>query len=565
VRWTLFAKIGRASRLWVLASCCSAASGAFAEANGVSFEEVAQAVGLSFDHDSGKRGKLWTLEITGAGVGLLDYDDDGRMDVWLVQGGPIDARDGALPSDRLYRNESVDGELRFRDVTAEAGIRATEYGMGIATGDVDNDGDVDVFLANYGSNQLFINTGDGRFRDATEAFGITGDAWSIATSFADFDGDGWLDLYVGNYLEFSIEDYEACRRWSTRPTYCAPNNFTPAGDRLYKNVGGKRFEDVTQRGGIGGAKGGAMGVAADDFDGDGDLDFYVANDGVDNLMWLNQGDGRFVDDALLAGTAVNADGVAEASMGIAVGDFDMDGDADIFVTHDVKESNTLYRNELQSTQQAMFADQSHRVGLAVPSLPYSAFGTGWLDVENDGDLDLFLANGAVAVIEEQAASGIEPPLKQPNVVMVNDGEGKFSVLSGFTDVAEASRGAALGDLDNDGDADVIVANNHGPAQLYRNDSASGNWLGLNVVGSPEAPHAYGALVWRESRAERKRVRTDGSYASAQDPRLLFGLGSDDVPQFVRVRWRDGLEEKFGPLDVNRYHTLRYGSGRDATR
>ena len=513
-------------------------------------------------HQSGAIGRLWTLEITGAGVGVLDFDGDGRYDVWLVQGGPIDARQDAeaLPKDRLYKNVSRDGQLRFTDVTESAGVDSAGYGMGVATGDIDNDGDTDVFVANFGPNRLFENLGDGRFRDITQRAGVAGDAWSISASFADIDGDGLLDLYVGNYLEFDVAAYEPCRRWSSRASYCAPSNFTPEADILYLNAGDGRFVDVTASSGVAkGPAGGAMGVVADDFDGDGTTDFYVANDGLDNKMLVNNGDGTFEDAALLAGTAVNGDGVAEASMGIAPGDFDRDGDVDLLVSHDVKESNTLYVNG-----GGYYDDKSKRAGFAAASLAHSAFGIGWLDVENDGDLDVLVANGSVTIIEAQASAGIEPALREPNHLLLNDGAGEFrrDTTSPALAVEDASRGLALADLDNDGDVDAVLTNNHGPARVLENVGSTGTrrWVGLELKGPDAFPHAIGAAVWREGAPERKHVHTDGSYASASDERIVFGLGGESGPQTVRVEWTDGAIERFGPLAPGRYHLLEYGAG-----
>ena len=521
----------------------------------VRFAEVAKQVGVDFRHRNGKRGDLWTLEITGAGAAVLDFDGDHRMDLWLVQGGRLPSASGAarpLPPagaiDRLYRNVGTLGAMRFVDVTATSGAVSPGYGMGIATGDIDNDGDTDVFVANHGPNQLFENLGDGRFRDITAKSGVAGDAWSIAASFADVDGDGLLDLYVGNYLDFPLATYKPCRRWSSRPTYCAPSNFAPQADRLYRNLGAGRFADISEAAGVGRALGGAMGVVADDFDADGRVDFYVANDGLDNLLWLGRGGGRFQDVALPRGVAVNGDGVAEASMGVVAADYDRDGDADLFVTHDVKESNTLYVNN----GGGWFEDRSALAGVAAPSLRDTGFGVGWVDADNDGYLDLFSVNGAVAVMEAQLAAGMDPPLRQVNSLLRNDGRGRYSPAAGgpaFT-LRDVSRGAAFGDLDNDGDIDVVVTNNDGPARIHQNDSPGANWLGLHLPG------ADGATVWLESSGERRRVRTDGGYASAHDPRLLFGLGASRNPQFARVRWPDGTEQRIGPLAVNRYHVVR---------
>lgn len=523
----------------------------------VRFTEIAAEAGLDFAHESGKTGQLWTLEITGAGVGLLDFDGDGKLDIWLVQGGLIEARKGRLPSDQLFRNLSSHGTWKFENVTVESGVRATGYGMGITTGDIDNDGDLDVFLTNYGPNQLYENLGNLHFRQLAVP-GFDRANWSIAGSFADMDADGWLDLYVGNYLQFALAGYKPCRRWSSQLSYCAPSNFEPEPDRLFRNLGGGQFVDVTDKAGIGGPLGGAMGVVADDFNGDGQIDFYVANDGKDNLLWVNLGNNQFRNEALIAGAAVNADGVAEASMGVSVADYDKDGDPDVFVTHDVKESNTLYRNEAGE----WFDDQSSASGVARMSLASSAFGGGWVDVDNDGDMDVFVANGAVSIIESQAALGITPALRQKNTLLINDGQGRYTPAQpgAIPPLEEVGRGTAFGDLDNDGDIDIVVTNNHGKVRLYRNDSTRVHWLGLDLKAR-DGSNNTATQVWREPFPERRHVHTDGSYASAHDPRIVFGLGPDAEPQIVRVRWPQGLEEIFDSLSVDRYHVLAEGTGK----
>ena len=521
----------------------------FGGSAGGRFVDATVEAGLDFTHASGMTGELWTLEIIGAGVGILDYDGDGRMDIWLVQGGPLVGRATAeLPSDRLFRNM---GELAFEDVTEKAGIAATRYGMGIATADVDNDGDMDVFVANYGANELWLNLGDGRFRNATADSGIAGERWSISASFADVDGDGLLDLYVANYLDFAIDTAKPCHVAGQR-SYCPPSLFPGVGDRLYRNLGGGRFQDVTVAAGIDVARAAGMGVIADDFDDDGQVDFYVANDGSANLLWINDGAGRFTDAGLSAGAAVNSAGSAEASMGVTAGDFDADGDSDLFLTHDTGETNTLYVNDGQGT----FEDRTDIAGAAAGSLAFTGFGTGWVAVDNDGDLDLFAANGTVRFVPGQLAASDGPPLRQRNQLWLNDASRYRRTAGGPAFALEhASRGTAFGDLDNDGDIDMVVANNYSRARLYRNDTPRASWLGVVVDAGTSPP--IGARVWIDRPGiGPSRVRTDGSYASAHDPRVVFGLGPANEPRRVTLRWPDGVERQFGPLPVNRYHILR---------
>ena len=531
----------------------AALAAAFHASAGVRFVDSTEASGLDFTHASGMTGELWTLEIIGAGVGILDYDGDGRMDVWLVQGRPLAGRATTeLPSDRLFRNVGEPGELVFTDVTETARIAATRYGMGIATADVDNDGDTDVFLANYGANELWLNLGEGRFRNATADSGIVGERWSISASFADFNGDGLLDLYVANYLDFAIDTAKPCRV-AGQPSYCPPSRFAGVADRLYRNLGGGRFQDVTAAAGIDVARAAGMGVVADDFNDDGHVDFYVANDGTANLLWINDGTGRFTDTALRAGAAVNGAGSAEAGMGVTAADFDADGDPDLFLTHDAGETNTLYVNEGDGT----FEDRTGRAGLAAGSLAFTGFGTGWVDVDNDGDLDLFAANGTVRFVPGQLAAATGPPLRQRNQLWLHDATRYRRTDGGPAFALEhASRGTAFGDLDNDGDIDLVVANNHAQARLYRNDTPRASWLDIIIVDSATTP-PVGTRVWiDEPGIGPRRVRTDGSYASAHDPRVIFGLGTSVEPRRVTVRWPDGVERQFGPLAVNRYHILR---------
>lgn len=505
--------------------------------------DVTKAAGLDFVHDGGRRGAYWLPEIIGAGVGILDFDGDGWMDIYLVQSGPQAAGGHSWPSDRLYRNLG-DGRLRFEDATAAAGIEATGYGMGVASADVDNDGDVDLLIANLGRNQLLRNDG-GRFVMADA--GLDDDSWSLGASFADFDRDGWLDLYVVNYVAPG-RSRPACRS-AQQPRYCPPGHYAPAADRLYRNLGNGRFHEATAALQAAAPRPG-MGVVADDFDNDGWPDFFVANDGTANSLWLNRG-GAFHDAGPAAGVAVNGDGAAEAGMGVTAADFDDDGWPDLHLTHDQGETNTLYRN---TGPAGFFEDATAAVGLGANTLPFAGFGGGWFDADNDGDLDLFVANGAVSFDYGHA----DTAPAQPNKLYLLGEDRRYRRASAGPLGNGVGRGVAFGDLDNDGDIDIVVANNHGAALLLRNESTPAHWLGLAVANRHGSP-AIGAKVRLDGPGlprTWRRVRSDGSFASAHDARVLFGRGANAAPVAVVVMWPNGQTQRFAPLAVDRYHMLR---------
>jgi enediyne biosynthesis protein E4 len=551
------------------------------------FRDATKESGLDFVHFNGMSGEMYYPEIMGPGAALFDADGDGDLDVYLAQGallGPgkklADATrppaDGKPPRDRLLRNDlkvRPDGRrvVRFVDVTEKSLPVVTSYGMGMAAGDVDNDGDVDLYVVGLTTNHLLRNKGDGTFEDVTARAGVGEDRWSAAASFDDVDRDGDLDLFVVNYLEFPLDRNPKCYAPSSRRDYCGPDAFKPFPDRLFYNRGDGTFEDGSNRLRADNRSGPGLGVVAADLTGDGRTDFYVANDGAANHLWVQRPDGTFTDEALLAGVAVNRQGRPEAGMGVALGDVDTDGDFDLLVTHLDGESNTLYLQQ----GGGLFEDRSTVSGLAAPSLPYTSFGTGFLDVENDGDLDLLAVNGAVRIEEDLARAGDPYPLGQPNQLFENvtggGGPPKFrewtaaggKPLPGFGDV-EVSRGAAFGDVDNDGDVDVLVINNAGPARLLLNEAGSINsWLGLRVVDR-HGRDALGARVevrLQDGRSLWRRVHTDGSFASASDPRVLFGFGKLPPPVAVRVHWPDekSTVEEWKPR-LGRYTTLRRGEG-----
>ena len=540
------------------------------------FTDVAREAGIDFVHFNGMSGEFFISEIMGAGGALFDYDNDGDLDVYLVQGGvlgtgrPLVTPPNGPLTDRLYRNDLVvraDGTrtLHFTDVTKQSGLVSRGYGMGVATGDFDNDGRVDLYRTAFGPNQLFHNNGDGTFTDVSARMGESDPRWSVSASFVDIDRDGWLDLYVGYYLNHRVDERIRCSTPTGKRDYCGPRSYTALPDRLYRNRRDGTFVDVTAETQVGRESGPALGVVAGDFNADGWEDIYVTNDGLPNFLWMNQQNGRFRNTALLAGAALNGLGSAEGSMGVDAGDFDNDGDEDLFVTNLPGETSTLYVND----GSGLFDDQTAKAGLGIPSMPHTGFGTAWFDFDNDSWLDLLVANGSVK-IQERAGRVADPfPLHERNQLFRNLGNGRFEDVStragAVFELSEVSRGAAFGDVDNDGDLDVLVTNNNGPARLLINHVGErGRWLGLRLVGGTGGRDMLGAKVgvfrsqgpplWR-------RARADGSYASANDPRVLVGLGDAATVRRVLVVWPSGREEEWTDVGVGQWTTLKEGSGR----
>ncbi|NIM62450.1 MAG: hypothetical protein GTO30_12625, partial [Acidobacteria bacterium] len=536
------------------------------------FIDVSAEVGLDFVNFNGMTGAKYFVEMMGSGGGFIDYDGDGDLDIYLVQGHPLPATPDSDHRDRLYRNDlevRPDGSrtLRFTDVTAETGIVAPGYGMGITTGDYDNDGWVDLYVYNWGSNQLWHNEGDGTFADVTARSGTNDPAWSTGAAFVDFDLDGWLDLIVVNYVVYDLTTDQPCYAPTGRRDYCSPDPFPPAQDRLFRNRGDGTFEDVTLQMGFADARGKAMGVVATDFNLDGWPDIYVTNDRQENFLWMNQSGRRFTNEAVYAGAALNASGLPEASMGIVAADVDGDGDEDLFMTHLNRETNTLYVN----IGDGRFEDRTRGSGLGLPSRPYTGFGIAPIDYDNDGWTDLFVANGEVQNLPEQAERDEPLPLRQKNQLFRNLGAGRFREVTPESDplfaLEEVSRGVAYGDVDNDGDADILLYNNNGPARLIRNQVGQSNpWLGLRLLGTQGRRDMLGArveIVRPGAPTLVRRVNVAGSYCSAHDPRVLFGLDDATTIETVRVRWPGDAVETWKNLDLNRYHDLVQGQGKAA--
>ena len=538
----------------------------------VVFKEAAEQVGLKFQHYNGMTGKFYLPEITGSGGALFDFDNDGDLDCFLVQGNTLEPntqpgttlfpwRGSESPRGRLFRNDlpAKGGKLSFTDVTQQSGIIATGYGMGVAVGDINNDGLPDLYLTNLGSNQMYLNKGGGKFTDFTKESGTDDPRWSTSASFFDYDRDGLLDLMVVNYADFTVANSPNCFASNTARDYCTPRVFRSPGNRLFHNKGNGIFEDVTVSAGVSKEFGHGLGIVTAYFNNDGWIDIYVANDGDQNQLWINQKNGTFVNDALLAGAAVNRNGQTEAGMGVDVGDFDGNGTDDIFVTHLMDEINALFVN----LGQAVFEERTREAGLGMPGTRFTGFGTLFFDYDNDGWLDLFVANGAVQLIPDLVRQKNPYPLGQPNQLFRNTGKAGFSEIMDQAELQplEVSRGAAVGDVDNDGDADVLVTNNNGPARLLLNQVGNQNhWLGLRLIGK-SGGDMLGALVEivvADNNVLRRRVRTDGSYLSGNDPRVLVGLGQGLKVKAVRVRWPGGTVEEWKDVAIDQYTTLKEG-------
>jgi enediyne biosynthesis protein E4 len=570
----------------ILRSASDGAAIGVAAANGVLFREVAADAGLKFVHDNGGRGDYFLPEIMGSGGALFDYDNDGDLDVYVVQGSPLGApaRDGG----RLFRNDlganasGAAGQLRFTDVTDKAGVGLKAAGMGAAVADYDNDDDLDLLVTTFGRNALFRNNGDGTFADVTVAAGIERASkedggvprWNTSAAFFDYDRDGHLDLFIAAYVDFTVGGNKVCTDPVGARDYCSPKAYRPVASRLFHNDGKGHFADVSEASGIARTYGAGLGVSVGDYNGDGWLDLFVANDATMNQLWINRQNGTFEDRGLLSGTAVNAAGNPEGSMGIGSDDYDNDGDEDLFVTNLIGESHALYVNDGRGN----FEDARGPSGLVAAVAAYTGFGTKWFDYDLDGKLDLFIANGAVNIVE--ALRGQPFPFHQIDQLFRQGDGGKFVEMTTAAGPAlklsEVGRGAAFGDVDNDGDVDVLVTNNNGPVRLLLNNArtAGGNgggkdnrWLTIRL-DQPGNRLAFGARAGVERRGQPtlwRRVGTDGSYLSASDARVHFGLGP--VPaglvDAVVVEWPDGQRERWTGVQVDRAITLKRGEGATA--
>jgi hypothetical protein len=526
------------------------------------FEDVTEKVGLHFVHDPGPTdGSYFLPQIMGSGAALCDLDGDGRPDIYLVQnGGPDGARNC------LYR-QRPDGT--FEDVSAGSGLDVAGYGMGVAVGDVNNDGLPDVYLTRYGADLLFLNEGGGRFKDVTRESGVENLVWGTSASFVDYDRDGWLDVVVANYL--NIDPAHPCFSAGGKRDYCHPRTFPGTALRLYHNRGCDAsgrwlgFEDRTAAAGLAGTPGPGLGVVCLDLTGDGWTDLFVANDAHANHLWVNQKDGTFAEEAAPRGLAYNALGQAQGNMGIAFGDVDGHGLTDLFVTHLASEHHSLWRQG----PAGVFEDRFPTSGLPQARWRGTGFGTVLADFDQDGAPDLAVVNGAVSRGNAEGQSYWEP-FAQRNQLFANDGRGAFRDVSAanpaFCGWAGVSRGLAVGDVDGDGALDLLVTQVGGPARLYRNVvPRRGHWLLVRALEKTGRRDAVGAEVQVEAEARRWRrvVQPGSSYLCSNDPRVHFGLGDVTRTTALRLVWPDGSAELFPGGEVDRVVEVRQGQGRPA--
>ncbi len=573
--------------------------------SGPHFVDGTREAGIAFRHTSGARGDYFLFETMGSGAAFVDYDGDGWLDIYLVDGfdlapwrgvfrpsnevaddedghwvveayqaplrfdGLVDSAVVAIrqePSGEVLRNRLLRSqEAVFADVSAQSGADDAGYGMGVAVGDYDGDGHADLYVTNYGVNALYRNGGRGSFIDETASAGVGDPHWGSSAAFFDADNDGDLDLYVVNYLDASPANNRLCgSAVSTanssvgrsllvprdRRTYCSPRRYNGAPDVLYRNEGDGTFTDISRDSGVFNVYGKGLGVAAADLDLDGDVDLFVANDGMRNFFYRNDGE-RFVETALEAGLAYNGQGQPEAGMGIAAADYDYDEDVDLLVTNFSRESNTLYRNE----GQGKFSDGSDVVGLQESTFLPLGFGALFFDADNDTDQDVFIANGHV--LDRVAQQDADLRYEQANQLFLYR-DSAFVDASAESGPAFAlewvSRGAASGDYDNDGDIDLLVTNGNGPAVLYRNDSPARHWLSVELVGVGDNRDAVGARVQLRcgQQVQTRQRLGGGSYLSASDPRLHFGLGTCASVDELVITWPSGQRQALAGVSANQF-------------
>jgi hypothetical protein len=516
--------------------------------------EEAQQRGLVFNHVSGHRATFLMPEIMGGGAALFDMDQDGDLDAYLVQSGSLYEDTETQPTNELFANQ---GAGQFENVTERSGADHAGYGMGVACGDVDGDGDIDLYVTNFGLNVLLVNDGKGYFTDDTEAALVGDPSWSTSAAFVDLENDGDLDLFVCNYLDWTATNELPCRNQMGTPDYCSPLNYeTPAADTVYLNEDTGGFTNWSATFGTTTHPATGLGVVCADFDGNGRIEIFVANDGMPNFLWSSTESG-WNEVAQARGCALDGDGIAKAGMGVEVGDLDDDGDPDLLVGNLRLQSDSFYRND-----GALFRDRTVASRLGAVSRPFTRFGLGFVDLDNDGSLDLYEANGRVM---REAHTYSEDPYAEPNLLFRGLQDNLFEPLTPQGGIHEQrafnSRAAAFGDIDNDGGIDVLIVNIDGPAQLLRNVVPDrGAWISFELLDAGKQSLHARVSIDIDSHKRYRYVRAAASYQASNDPRVHFGLGDQLVAGAVTVTWPDGNVETYGDLNANQSHVLRRGAG-----
>ena len=520
------------------------------------FFDITEAAGLEFQHVDGRSGRRYFLETVGSGAAFFDYDNDGLLDIYFVNSTDLPGFNSPTPPiNQLYRNN---GDGTFTDLTEQGGVGDTGYGAGCAVADYDNDGDLDLYVTNFGANVLYQNNGDSTFTDVTQHAGVGDSRWSLGCAFADYDNDGFVDLYVTNYIAFEFETHTDCTQKGV-PTYCPPESFEGSPDTLYRNNGNGTFTDVTSIAGVYNKDGKGMGVVFGDYDNDGNVDCYVGNDAGENFLYRNNGDGTFTNVGWMAGVEADENGNVQGTMGVDFGDYDNDGLLDLIAVNYQQQPNALYRNDNGS----FFTDVSFVAGLA-DSLPYVGWGVDFFDVDNDGDKDMLIANGHLQDTVEQYDGTTTYP--QQNHLLINNGQGRFinaamKAGSGLQ-ARRVSRGLATGDYDNDGDLDVLISNASDTPQLLRNDSGNqGNWILIRTVGTRSNRAGIGTRVQIQTGdlTQVDEVRGGSGYLSHNDLRLHFGIGMHKRIDSIEARWPSGVVDIIRDIAPNQIITIREGS------
>lgn len=526
------------------------------------FRDVAQSAGLTFQHSNGATGKWYYIEENAPGCALFDMDNDGDLDVLLVQSGSF-PRTKADPKNfcALYRNK---GDGTFEDITKGSGVdRDLGYGMGVAVGDYDNDGWSDLYITSYGGNHLLRNEkGTGQFQDVTQAAGVgdtdKGPRFATSSAFGDYDNDGKLDLFVCHYAPWTPENNTVCRNGKAEAEYCTPDVLDLDTQRLYRNEGGGKFSDVTEKAGLGKLKLHGHGVVWLDYNGDGHEDLFVASDLTPQALLKNNGKGGFTDVAEETGAAYDMDAQQIAGMGIALGDYDNSGRESLFLTNFSQQPNTLFKNTGD-----LWEDKSMAANVAVPHLPFLGFGCDFLDYDADGRLDLAVANGHVVLSVAETTEGVT--YKQRKQLFHNEGGGRFTEITenlGDLGTPTVGRGLATGDFDNDGKLDFLVSNQNGPPQLFKNEGKTGHWVRFKTVGVKSNRDGYHAKVtlWAGGKRQFSEVHSATSFLSHGDSRVYFGLGPTTRIDKVEVRWPSGAKDTLSGLDTDRDYIVTEGKG-----